>query len=86
MVPAKGLLVFAPLVSFAGEIADLLVHDELHQLQTCLAHQLADAVLQGSGDLLERQVQLQLLLAFFCLLLVESANGLFAAGLVSLPL
>ena len=51
-------------------------------LQEGVGHLMRQAGLQGSGDLLERQVQLQLLLAFFCLL-VESANGLFAVDLLS---
>ena len=81
--PAIGLvLLFAPLVALAGELAHFVVHDELQQPQACLAHQLADAVLQRGGDFLERQVQLQFLPALFGLL-VEPANGLFAADLVS---
>ena len=66
----------------ASELAHFVVHDELHQLQACLAHQLADALLQGGGDFFERQVQLQFLPGFFGLL-VELANGLFAVNLVS---
>ena len=80
--PAVGLLGLAPLVVLASELAHFVVHDELHQIQPCLAHQLTDALLQGGGDFFERQVQLQFLPGFFCLL-VESANGLFAVDLVS---
>ena len=80
--PAVGLLGLAPLVVLASELAHFVVHDELHQLQACLAHQLADALLQGGGDFFERQVQLQFLPGFFGLL-VELANGLFAVNLVS---
>ena len=74
--PAVGLLGLAPLLVLASELAHFVVHDELHQLQACLAHQLADALLQGGGDFFERQVQLQFLPGFFDLL-VELANGLF---------
>ena len=44
----------APLVVLASELAHFVVHDELHQLQACLAN----ALLQGGGDFFERQVQL----------------------------
>ena len=44
--PTKGLLRRAALVTFAGRLADLVVHDELHQLQPGLTHQVADAFLQ----------------------------------------
>ena len=61
------------------------LHDELPQLRACLAWQSADASLRRGGDFVERQVRLRLLLAFFRLL-VESADCLFAADLVSLLL
>ena len=45
------------------------------------AHQVTDAFLQRGGDLLERQVQLQLLLALFGLL-AESADRVLAVDLI----
>ena len=62
-------------------MANLVAHDELHEYQARLAHQVTDAFLQRGGDLLERQVQLQLLLALFGLL-AESADRVLAVDLI----
>ncbi len=76
------MLRLATLVTFAGGAANFVVHNELHQLQPRLTHQVADAFLQCGGNFLERQVQPQLLLAFFGLL-TESADRALAVHLVS---
>ena len=52
--PAIAFFVLSSLATFAGELADFLLHDELHQLEPGLTHKLADAFLQSGGDLLQR--------------------------------
>ena len=44
----------------AGQLTDLVFHDELHQLQPGLPRQAADPFLQSGGNLLQRQIQLDL--------------------------
>ena len=57
--PAVVLAWFAALAALAGQLPHFFLHDELHQLQSGLPHQVPDAVLQRRGDLLEGQRQLQ---------------------------
>ena len=82
MSQAVGLFSLAALVAPAGELTHFLVHDELHQLQSGLPHQVTDALLQGGGDFLERQVELQGLLALLGAL-AELPDCILAVDLIS---
>ena len=66
----------------AGELADFLLPDELHQLEPGLTHKLADAFLQSGGDLLQRYMELDLLIAPSGLTL-KSADRFLAVDLIS---
>ena len=80
--PTVALLGLASLTPLTSQLADFVFHDELHQLQPGLPHQRPDPFLQSGGNLLQRQMQLDLAIPLLGHLL-KSANRLLAVNLVS---